>query len=191
MNRWRRIRTATADRRTSRDTRVVTGGRDPRLEPRLRQSAGLSRLDRALSERRGFRRPPRALPIWPPRHADDRGARTRACRSSRGRNARASRCCRPGLPRSRPRFSSVVHAGDHILVTDSAYGPTRNFCDQILTRLGVTTTYYDPLIGAAIARTVPAEHARGLSRIAGLAELRDAGRPAPSPRRRTPRARWC
>ena len=46
---------------------------------------------------------------------------------------------------------SVVHAGDHILVTDSAYGPTRTFCDQILTRLGVTTTYYDPLLGAAIA----------------------------------------
>jgi cystathionine beta-lyase len=46
---------------------------------------------------------------------------------------------------------SVVHAGDHILVADSAYGPTRNFCEQILTRLGITTTYYDPLIGAAIS----------------------------------------
>jgi len=45
---------------------------------------------------------------------------------------------------------SVVHAGDHILVTDSAYGPTRNFCEQVLTRLGVTTSYYDPLVGAAI-----------------------------------------
>ena len=46
---------------------------------------------------------------------------------------------------------SVVHAGDHLLVTDSVYGPTRNFCNQILTRLGVTTTYYDPLVGGAIA----------------------------------------
>src|ERR1700691_4130471 len=46
---------------------------------------------------------------------------------------------------------SVVHSGDHILITDSAYGPTRIFCDQILTRLGVTTTYYDPPIGGAIA----------------------------------------
>jgi len=45
---------------------------------------------------------------------------------------------------------SVVRAGDHILVTDSAYGPTRAFCDQILGRLGVTTTYYDPLIGGGI-----------------------------------------
>jgi cysteine-S-conjugate beta-lyase len=46
---------------------------------------------------------------------------------------------------------SVVHAGDHVLVTDSAYGPTRNFCEQVLSRFGVTTTYYDPLAGAAIA----------------------------------------
>ena len=46
---------------------------------------------------------------------------------------------------------SVVKAGDHILVSDSVYGPTRMFCDQTLTRFGVTTTYYDPLLGASIA----------------------------------------
>jgi cysteine-S-conjugate beta-lyase len=46
---------------------------------------------------------------------------------------------------------SVVRAGDHVLITDSAYGPTRAFCDQVLTRFGVTTTYYDPLIGGGIA----------------------------------------
>jgi cysteine-S-conjugate beta-lyase len=46
---------------------------------------------------------------------------------------------------------SVVNAGDHILVSDSVYGPTRMFCDQVLTRLNVTTTYYDPLLGASIA----------------------------------------
>jgi cystathionine beta-lyase len=47
---------------------------------------------------------------------------------------------------------SVVNAGDHILVSDSAYGPTRTFCDTVLSRLGVATTYYDPLIGAGIAK---------------------------------------
>ena len=46
---------------------------------------------------------------------------------------------------------AVVHSGDHILVTDSAYQPTRNFCEQVLKRLGVATTYFDPLIGAGIA----------------------------------------
>ncbi len=46
---------------------------------------------------------------------------------------------------------AVLRAGDHLLVTDSAYGPTRQFCEQILSRLGITTTYYDPLAGAAAA----------------------------------------
>ncbi len=46
---------------------------------------------------------------------------------------------------------SVLHAGDHVLVTDSVYGPTRTFCDTILARYGVTTTYYDPLVGDRIA----------------------------------------
>jgi cystathionine beta-lyase len=45
---------------------------------------------------------------------------------------------------------SVCSAGDHILVVDSCYGPTRNFCDRILKRFGVEATYYDPLIGAGI-----------------------------------------
>jgi cystathionine beta-lyase len=45
---------------------------------------------------------------------------------------------------------SVVQTGDHVLVTDSAYGPTRKFCNTILPRYGVTTTYYDPVIGAGI-----------------------------------------
>jgi cystathionine beta-lyase len=47
---------------------------------------------------------------------------------------------------------SCMRAGDHLLVTDSVYRPTRNFCDTILKRFGVETTYYDPLIGGDIAR---------------------------------------
>jgi cystathionine beta-lyase len=46
---------------------------------------------------------------------------------------------------------SCLQAGDHLLVTDSVYRPTRNFCDNVLKRFGVTTTYYDPLIGAGVA----------------------------------------
>ena len=46
---------------------------------------------------------------------------------------------------------SVLNAGDHVLVTDSVYLPTRKFCDGVLTRYGIATTYYDPLIGAGIA----------------------------------------
>ncbi|GBU19147.1 MULTISPECIES: cystathionine beta-lyase [Methylobacterium] len=44
-----------------------------------------------------------------------------------------------------------VSAGDHLLVTDSAYRPTRQFCDGVLARYGVEITYYDPLAGAGIA----------------------------------------
>jgi cystathionine beta-lyase len=47
---------------------------------------------------------------------------------------------------------SVLKAGDNVLVTDSAYGPTRIFCNNVLTRYGITTTYYDPLVGADIAK---------------------------------------
>ncbi|HYE27919.1 MAG TPA: cystathionine beta-lyase [Allosphingosinicella sp.] len=46
---------------------------------------------------------------------------------------------------------SVLAAGDELLMTDSVYGPTRRFCDGFLRRYGVTTRYYDPLIGAGIA----------------------------------------
>lgn len=42
-------------------------------------------------------------------------------------------------------------AGDHVLITDSAYGPTRNFANGMLQRLGIAVQYYDPLIGAGIA----------------------------------------
>ncbi|MGJ8693164.1 MAG: cystathionine beta-lyase [Thalassotalea sp.] len=45
---------------------------------------------------------------------------------------------------------SVVKTGDHILMIDNAYEPTRDFCDKILKKLGIETTYYDPLIGAGI-----------------------------------------
>ena len=47
---------------------------------------------------------------------------------------------------------SVLKAGDHLLVTDSAYFPTRHFCDTALAKLGVEVTYYDPRIGGAIEK---------------------------------------
>ncbi|MEO0619418.1 MAG: cystathionine beta-lyase [Pseudomonadota bacterium] len=45
---------------------------------------------------------------------------------------------------------AMVQSGDHILIVDSVYRPTRTFCDRVLRRLGVKTEYYDPLIGAGI-----------------------------------------
>ena len=56
-----------------------------------------------------------------------------------------------GLAAIATALMATTSAGDHILVTDSVYRPTRNYCDGILKRFGVETTYYDPLIGADIA----------------------------------------
>ena len=47
-------------------------------------------------------------------------------------------------------FLAYLSAGDHALVVDSVYHPTRHFCDTMLKRLGVTVDYYDPMIGAGI-----------------------------------------
>jgi cystathionine beta-lyase len=56
-----------------------------------------------------------------------------------------------GLAAITAALTAVVKAGDHLLMVDTAYGPTRTFCDGLLSRNGVETTYYDPLIGADIA----------------------------------------
>ena len=54
-------------------------------------------------------------------------------------------------------FASIlafVKAGDHVLVTDSVYGPVRAFCSGFLARFGVETTFYNPTIGEGIAALV-------------------------------------
>jgi cysteine-S-conjugate beta-lyase len=49
---------------------------------------------------------------------------------------------------------AVLSPGDELLVTDSVYGPTRKFCETILKRFGVSTRYYDPLVGSGIAELI-------------------------------------
>ncbi|WP_419852707.1 cystathionine beta-lyase [Actinobacillus pleuropneumoniae] len=45
---------------------------------------------------------------------------------------------------------AFVSQGDHVLMTGAAYEPTQDFCNVILKNIGVSTTYYDPLIGEGI-----------------------------------------
>ena len=45
---------------------------------------------------------------------------------------------------------AVLKAGDHLLVCDNVYRPSRNFCNGLLARYGVETSYFDPLIGTGI-----------------------------------------
>ena len=49
---------------------------------------------------------------------------------------------------------AVLKAGDHLLMVDTAYQPTRRVCNEVLRRYGVETTYYDPLVGAGIAELI-------------------------------------
>jgi cystathionine beta-lyase len=49
-------------------------------------------------------------------------------------------------------IQAVCGAGDHLLMVDSCYHPTRLLCDRTLKRFGIETTYYDPLIGAGIEK---------------------------------------
>ncbi len=46
---------------------------------------------------------------------------------------------------------AFLSAGDHVLIVDSVYAPTRNFANTMLKRLGVEVGYYDPHAGAGIA----------------------------------------
>ncbi|MCO5157094.1 MAG: cystathionine beta-lyase [Aquamicrobium sp.] len=46
---------------------------------------------------------------------------------------------------------AFLSSGDHVLITDSVYHPTRRFADTVLSRMGVEVEYYDPLVGAGIA----------------------------------------
>ncbi|EGR0082142.1 cystathionine beta-lyase [Vibrio vulnificus] len=49
---------------------------------------------------------------------------------------------------------SFVETGDHILMVDTCYEPTRDFCDKIMKKMGVETTYYDPMVGEGIRELI-------------------------------------
>lgn len=52
---------------------------------------------------------------------------------------------------------AVLRPGDELLTPDNVYGPTRRFCDTFLKRYGVSTRYYDPLIGTGIGELIDAD----------------------------------
>ena len=52
---------------------------------------------------------------------------------------------------------AFLKTGDHLLMVDSVYQPSRHFCDTVLVRYGVNVEYYDPLIGGGIERLIRPE----------------------------------
>jgi len=63
----------------------------------------------------------------------------------------AAKVCPSGLSAITTTLLSLLKAGDHLLMTDAVYGPSRLFCDTLLKKLGIETTYYDPSVAAGIA----------------------------------------
>ncbi len=61
-----------------------------------------------------------------------------------------------GLAACTQSLLAFVGAGDHVLMPDSVYGPQRMFCESILRRYGVETTFYDPRLGRDIAVLIKA-----------------------------------
>ena len=128
------------------ETRLVTAGRDP-------------------SSQHGFVNPPvyHGSTVLYPTAADLLARRSRyqygrrgtptsealedALRSLEGPNCAGVSLLPSGMAAISTALLSAVQAGDHILVTDSVYRPTRVFCNSALSRLGIETTYFDPLVG--------------------------------------------
>ena len=49
---------------------------------------------------------------------------------------------------------AMTKAGDHVLLADSTYQPTRLFADQVLSKFGIEVQYYDPLLGSEIEKLI-------------------------------------
>ncbi|NMD07562.1 MAG: cystathionine beta-lyase [Phyllobacteriaceae bacterium] len=64
------------------------------------------------------------------------------------------KACPSGLAAISSALLSFLSAGDHLLMVDTVYHPASQFCDTVLKRLGIETTYYDPLIGKGIAALI-------------------------------------
>src|SRR5688572_3916022 len=143
------------DRPLKPETRLVTGGRDPQSYY-------------------GFVNPPvyHASTVLYPTAADQVAHRARyqygrrgtptsealenALKELEGPGCAAVSLLPSGASAVATALLSVLSAGDHLLVTDSVYRPTRTFCDTILKRLGIETTYYDPMIGGGVAALMKA-----------------------------------
>lgn len=134
--------------------------------PQLRERTRLVHAGRDPSEQHGFLNTPiyRGSTVLFPSADDLRHGRARFTYGTKGTPTTASLerawtdvsgaagtvLAPSGLAAVTLALMSCLKAGDHLLVTDSVYRPTRVFCDGVLKRFGVETTYYDPQVGAGI-----------------------------------------
>jgi cystathionine beta-lyase len=131
-------------------TRLVTGGRDPFAQhgyvnpPVYHASTLLYRSAEDYLARRGrYKYGRRGTPTSE--------ALSDAIAELEGRACAGVALLPSGLAACSIALMAMLKAGDHVLVTDNVYEPTRILCDGTLSRLSISTTYYDPLIGSGIA----------------------------------------
>jgi cystathionine beta-lyase len=132
------------------DTRLVTGGRDPFsyygfINPPVYHASTMlyPSADDLLAGRARYQYGRRGTPTSE--------ALEQAMAQIEGPACAGVALVPSGLAAISTAMLSAANAGDHILVTDSVYEPTRILCNSVLKRLGIETTYYDPLIGPGIA----------------------------------------
>lgn len=132
------------------DTKLTTGGRDPFAHhgyvntPVYHASTLLYRTAEDFLARRGAY-------FYGRRGTPTSEALALAIQAIEGPACAGVSLLPSGLAAISTALLSALRAGDHVLVTDNCYGPTRKFCDTMLSRFGVATTYYDPAIGGGIA----------------------------------------
>src|SRR5215467_12174006 len=133
------------------DTRLVTSGRDPEayhgfVNPPVYHASTLlyPTAEDQVAHRARYNYGRRGTPTSE--------ALENALREIEGDTCAGVALLPSGLAAISAALLATARAGDHVLIPDSVYRPTRNFCNGVFKRLGVETTYYDPLIGADIAR---------------------------------------
>ena len=137
------------------DTKLTTGGRDPHAHhgyvntPVYHASTLLYRTAEDFLARRGKY-------FYGRRGTPTSEALSRAIQEIEGPACAGVALLPSGLAAISTALLSVLRAGDHVLLTDNCYGPARKFCDSVLKRFGVETTYFDPAIGGGIGALMQA-----------------------------------
>jgi cysteine-S-conjugate beta-lyase len=133
------------------DTRLVTSGRDPQayhgfVNPPVYHASTLlyPTAEDQVAHRARFNYGRRGTPTSE--------ALENSLREIEGDACAGVALLPSGLAAISAALLATARAGDQVLVPDSVYRPTRNFCNGVFKRFGVETTYYDPLVGADIAR---------------------------------------
>jgi cystathionine beta-lyase len=134
-------------------TRLITGGRDPEANHGF-VNPPVHHVSTVLYPTAEDFLARRARYLYGRRGTPTSEALEDALRELEGPDCAGVALLPSGLAAVSTALLATLDAGDHLLVTDSAYQPTRKFCDSVLARYSITTTYYDPLIGADIASLI-------------------------------------